>query len=127
MSIQGVSKLLNGVRYSHADAAFYEAVRTDTKVTRNAPARARPLLTQQDASAFSTLSSDILVTNKPKGIIESPLRNGNPGMSNAESFTTKYTYILAKESDPMSKPVDFVFYAVEDVRRQTGSPTGVWN
>ena len=68
VSIQGLSTLLNGVRYSHTDAAFYEAVRTDMRVTRNASARPRPLMTQQDASAFSTLSSDILVTKQPKGI-----------------------------------------------------------
>jgi hypothetical protein len=34
-------------------------------------------------------------------------------MSNAESFSTKYTYLKAKENDPMSKPVDFIFLSFD--------------
>jgi hypothetical protein len=34
-------------------------------------------------------------------------------MSNAEPFSTKYTYIKADEKHPMSKPVDFIFLSLD--------------
>ena len=39
-------------------------------------------------------------------------------MSNAESFSTKYTYIKADEKHPMSKPVDYIFLSLD--RKLTG-------
>jgi hypothetical protein len=37
------------------------------------------------------------------------------GMSENETKRTKYTYLLAKENDPMSKPVDFIFLSLDRI------------